>query len=259
MDLAGDMDLAEDFVDHVVAARRRDAPPRAGDARARRGARSSGCASPFPRITYGEAIDAAAAARASPSSGAPTSAPTRRRAISERVRPPGAGAPLPGRVQGVLHEGRPRRPARRAVRRHARAGGLRRDHRRRPARGRPGDAARRKIRAARAARGGVRAGTSTCAATARCRTPASAWASSAWSPGCAACSTCARRSPSRACWSGSRRRPIHHRGAPTNAAGAPPESISVPRPRTRRARRRRRGYGTDPPPPSRWGPAAPGD
>ena len=49
------------------------------------------------------------------------------------------------------------------------------------------------------------AGTWTCAATAACPTPASAWASSASSPGSAAWSTCGRRSPSRACCTASTR------------------------------------------------------
>ena len=65
-----------------------------------------------------------------------------------------------------------------------------------------------KIRAAQPAARTPSAGTSTCAATARCRTPASAWASSASSPGSAACRTCARRSPSRACWNGYGRRDV---------------------------------------------------
>src|SRR5206468_3387842 len=42
-------------------------------------------------------------------------------------------------------------------------------------------------------------GTSTCAGTARSPTPASGWGSSAWSPGSASSSTCARPSPSPAC------------------------------------------------------------
>ena len=46
-------------------------------------------------------------------------------------------SPLPGGDQGVLHEARPRAAGQGAVRRRARARGLRRDHRRRPARGRP--------------------------------------------------------------------------------------------------------------------------
>ena len=47
---------------------------------------------------------------------------------------------------------------------------------------------------ARPARGRPSSGTSTCANTAPCPTPASAWASSAWWPGSAACRTCGRRS-----------------------------------------------------------------
>src|SRR5207253_8360532 len=58
------------------------------------------------------------------------------------------------------------------------------------------------------------------AATARCRTPASAWASSAASPGCVASTTCARRSPSRACSSGSGRETLTARNPLSMRAAA---------------------------------------
>src|SRR5207253_5096317 len=58
------------------------------------------------------------------------------------------------------------------------------------------------------------------AATARCRTPASAWASSAASPGCVASTTCARRSPSRACSSGSGRETLTARNPVSMRAAA---------------------------------------
>ena len=124
------------------------------------------------------------------------------------VRPSGARAPLSGRGQGVLHEARPGAAGPRALRGHARARGLRRDHRRR--------AASRRLRPAPAAHQGTRAcprkrssGTWTCAGTDRCRTPGSAWASSAWSAGSAASSTCARRFRTRACCTGCIRSAVH--------------------------------------------------
>ena len=79
VDLDDDMDLAEDFLVHVV---QRVLERRRRRARARSSATSAPLErvqKPFPRITYDEAIERAAAARASRSSGATTSAPTRRR------------------------------------------------------------------------------------------------------------------------------------------------------------------------------------
>ncbi len=156
--------------------------------------RSSGCARPASDIAWGDDFGG-----------------DEETALSQRVRPSGHGPPLPGRGEGLLHEGRSRRPAARALRRRARARGLRRDHRRRPARGRP-----RRLLERRSPSTGCRArrstGTSTCAATARCRTPASAWASSAPSRGSAACTTCARPSRSRACSSACAPSVGEHRG-----------------------------------------------
>ena len=83
-----------------------------------------------------------------------------------------------------------------ARRRRAGARGLRRDHRRRPARGRL-DVLESGHQGAGAAARGVRAGTSICAGTAPSRTPASAWAWSGPSPGSADCTTSARRFRSR--------------------------------------------------------------
>ena len=58
-------------------------------------------------------------------------------ALARRLRPAGHGHALPGLDQGVLHAARPEGPGRRALPRHARAGGLRRDHRRLAAHPRP--------------------------------------------------------------------------------------------------------------------------
>ena len=79
-----------------------------------------------------------------------------------------------------------------------RARGLRRDHRRQPAHPRPRPAAAAHP-ASTSCRSRPSSGTSTCASTAPARTPASAWASSASSPGCAGSTTCARPFPTRAC------------------------------------------------------------
>ena len=110
-------------------------------------------------------------------------------------------APLSVAGQGVLHEAGSGAARGRALRGRARARRLRRDHRRRPAprRLRPAAAAHQRRTSCRRRRS---SGISTCGATARCRTPASAWASSAWSAGSAASSTCARRFRIRACSTG---------------------------------------------------------
>ena len=114
-------------------------------------------------------------------------------------RPARLCASLSGPGQGLLHGGRPRASRAFPLGGPAGPGGLRRDHRRRPAHGQPG-AAGAAHRGAQPAARGLSSGTWTCAAMAPCRTRALAWASSAPSPGSAACSTSARRSPSRAPW-----------------------------------------------------------
>ena len=78
MDLAGDMDLAEDFVAHVVAARARE-PARASSTILERDlAALERRAEAVPAHPLRRGDRAAASRRASPSSGATTSAPTRR-------------------------------------------------------------------------------------------------------------------------------------------------------------------------------------
>jgi asparaginyl-tRNA synthetase len=79
----------------------------------------------------------------------------------------------PKEAKGLLHEGEPGRSAHGALRRPARAGRLRRDHRRLTARGRLRQA-RRTPRRRRDCRARRTSGISTCAATAPSRTPASA-------------------------------------------------------------------------------------
>ena len=86
----------------------------------------------------------------------------------------------------------------------------RRDRRRQPARGAPRRAPRQRP-AARASTPTTTGGTPTCAATAPCPTPGSAWASSAWSSSAPACRTSATSSPSRG-----------PRAAPTSEARAAP-------------------------------------
>ena len=92
-----------------------------------------------------------------------------------------------------------------ALRGRARAGRLRRDHRRRPAPRRFRPAARSGSRST-TCRRRRSSGTSISAATARCRTAASAWASSACVAGSAGSNTCARRSPIRGCCTGCTRK-----------------------------------------------------
>ena len=146
---------------------------------------------PFPRITYDEAVQLLQAKGLPIEWGGDFGGPDET-ALSSRVRPARHGPPLPVGDQGVLHEAGPGTARARARRRRARAGRLRRDHRRRRAARRPRPAARSGSRST-SCRRRPSSGTSTCAATARCRTAASAWASSGWSPGSAASSTSARR------------------------------------------------------------------
>src|SRR6266576_1600213 len=78
----------------------------------------------------------------------------RRDSARQAVRPSRAGLQLSQGRKGLLYEGKPRRRQHRAQQRHAGAGGLRRDHRRQPARGRLRQAARAHPRG-QVARGGV--------------------------------------------------------------------------------------------------------
>ena len=121
--------------------------------------------------------------------------------LSEQFDRPVLRHHYPAAIKAFYMKPDPERPELRAVRRRARARRLRRDHRRRPAPGRSTTcccSASRSTTCRRKRSSGI----STCAATARCRTAASAWASSAASAGSAASSTCARRFRTRACCTG---------------------------------------------------------
>ena len=113
----------------------------------------------------------------------------------------------PAAVKAFYMKPRSRARRRGARRRRARAGRLRRDHRRRRARSRISICCCSASRST-TCRRKPSSGTSTCAATAPCRTAASAWASSASSPGSAGSSTCAKRSRTRGCCTGCIRREL---------------------------------------------------
>ena len=138
---------------------------------------------PFPRVSYDEAVEILRQ-RGLPFEwggdfGSPGRDGARRAFRSAGYRPP-----LPGGREGLLHEGRSGAAGGVAFGRRAGAGGVRRDHRRRTARGR----LRRTLRAragARSTRGGVLVVSGPPALRQRPRTAASEWASKGSSPGCA--------------------------------------------------------------------------
>ena len=201
------MDLAEDLIVSVVS-RVLDKRARELKALERDTSKLESVKRPFPRITYDEAVDKLQRGRPAVRMGRRLRR-HRRDGDLAAVRPAGLHQPLPVGDQGVLHEAGSGAARGRAGRRRPRPRGLRRDHRRRRAPGRLRPAAP-AHRGAQAARRKPSTGISTCGATARCRTPASAWASSAASAGSAASSTCGRPSPTRACSTGcipERRRP----------------------------------------------------
>ena len=171
------MDLAEDLLVSVVARvldKRRQPELKALE---RDTTKLERVQAPFPRITYDEAVELLQ--REGPAVRVGRRLRRRRRdgdlASSSTAR---SGAPLPGRGQGVLHEARSGAARGRALRRRARARGLRRDHRRRPALD-DDDLLLAAHRGARAAAGGLRVVSRPAPLRHRCRTPASAWASSA--------------------------------------------------------------------------------
>ena len=195
MDLAGDMDLAEDFVEYVVQRvvekRRAELETLERDLSALERVRK-----PFPRITYGEAIDILKSRGSAVEWGADFGAedetllseafdrpvlvhryPAQCKAFYMKADPPTRAWPCASTCSPRRATARSSAAASaRTTRKSCSAGSGSTGCRRRPS-----------------------TGTSTCAVTAPCRTPASAWASSASWPGCAACTTCARPSPSRAC------------------------------------------------------------
>ena len=146
--------------------------------------RSSGCTRPGTPFEWGDDF------------GAPDET-----LLSEQFETAGVRDELPGGGQGLLHGARPGRPAALPLVRLPGPGGLRRDHRRGPAHGlaRAADPAHRR---ARAAAGGLRVVQGPAPLRLACRTPASASASSAPSPGSPGWSTCARPSRSRGCSTG---------------------------------------------------------
>ena len=105
MDLDGDMELAEDFLVYVVGARARSAR--------RRSSRSSSATStllenvqkPFPRITYDEAIALLQQNGHARRVGRRLRRRRGDRASRSAFDRPVHGPPLPGRREGVLHEG----------------------------------------------------------------------------------------------------------------------------------------------------------
>ena len=227
VDLDDDMEVRSSSSPTSCRARCSNCAARAEGAGARHGRRWRRSMPPFPRMQYDEAVRAAQREGRAHRVGRRLRRAARdghRRALRQA----GVRAPLPDRDQGLLHGARPGAPRAVAVGGPDRPRGLRRDHRRRPAHPRPG-AAGAAPRRSTSCRARPTSGTSTCAATARCRTPASAWASSAPSPGCAACSTSARRSPSRARWAASGRRHGARRsnGAAVAGTGAPHRLLSA--------------------------------
>ena len=96
-DLDDDMDLAEDFLVHVVqrgARATRRASSRSSSATSRR---SSACRSRSRASPTTEALERAARRRASPLEWGDDLGGDEETALSQRVRPSGHGAPLPGR------------------------------------------------------------------------------------------------------------------------------------------------------------------
>ena len=175
LDLDGDMELAEDFVVLIVRRvleRRRAELSRSS---ATRPARARRVAVPAHHLRRRGRAPAGAGRRSR------VGRRLRRRrgdGAVRAVRPSGVRPPIPGRVQGLLHEAGPGAPGGGARRGSAGARGLRRDHRRRPARGRLRNSAH-QITAHGLPLERRSSGTWTCAATAPCPTPASAWGSSA--------------------------------------------------------------------------------
>jgi NhaC family Na+:H+ antiporter len=181
------MTLAEDMLSYVVAhvlkTRRAELAVLERDL-----SKLEKISAPFPRITYDEAR--ARSSLDTPTSRARVQVRRRlRRAATRRSSRTSFDRPVMVHRypadQGLLHEARPRGPDQVPVGRRARLRGRGGDHRRQPARGRPGAAARAASPRASCPRR-PSSGTSTCAATARCRTAASGSGSSARWPGSAA-------------------------------------------------------------------------
>ena len=220
MDLDGDMRLAEEFIAFVVGrvleTRREELKVLERDT-----TKLEKVQAPFPRITYARGDRASCRRTATPRPrSATTSAATRRPSSRRSSTGPCIVHRYPMELKAFYFKRDPDDDVARAQHGRARARGVRRDHRRRAARGRPREA-RGRDRRATSCRARRSSGTSTSAATGRSRTPASGSASSARSRGCAACRTCARRSRFRGCstaWPPEAPQSAH--GAPSRTRGA---------------------------------------
>ena len=198
-DLDDVMDLAEALVVSVVArvldVRRRELTVLERDV-----TKLESVKSPFPRITYDDAIRILQGAGPADRMGRRLRRSRRNDAVGG-LRQARHGAPLPCRGEGVLHEAGPRAAGGRARRRRARARRIRRDRRRRRAPGGSGPAACSASRIT-TCRRRPSSGTSISGGTVPCPTAASVWASSGWSAGSAVSNMCARRSRIRVCCTG---------------------------------------------------------
>ena len=195
---------------------------------------------PFPRITYTDAVDQAAGARVGHHVGQGPGR-GRRNAAGQAVRPAGLRVQLPEGHQGLLHEGKSRRPPHDPRQRLPRAGGIRRDHRWITARGRPRQAAGAHRRAGARPRGvPVVPGPAEVRHLRAQRIRA--WASSARWRGSAATPTSGNRSRSRGRSTGSIRSAAPASPRPT-AHPASPAPPSAGRFRARRPGVRRPGTG----------------
>ena len=145
MDLDGDMELAEDFVSHVVAG-----ACSSGGASSRCSSATSRSSRRCSRRSRASAYDEAIEILRRPKRGSrfEVRRRLRRRRGDRASRSSSTGRSWSTATRGVkafYMKRDPDDPSARALRRRARARGLRRDHRRRPARGRPRRAARARI------------------------------------------------------------------------------------------------------------------
>ena len=211
-DLDGLLELAENFLSPHRPERPQESRRRARKSSAATSRSSKAILPPFPRLRYDEAVEMLneahkrRPARSSPSNTATTSAlPTKPGSAASSTGPVMVHR-YPADVKAFYMEPDPERLALRSLRRRACARRLRRNHRRLAARLQL-RAAQEPHRSSTTCPSKPSSGISTCAATARCPTPASAWASSAPSPGSAASTTSAKPSPSPApCTASTRRR-----------------------------------------------------
>ena len=191
MDLDGDMDARRGLPRARRAARARTPQRRARDPRARHRASSRACRSRSRASRYDEAIDDPREEGQATAKFGDDFGGDEETVISEQFDRPVIVHRYPAAMKAFYMKRDPDEPALALGVRRARARGLRRDHRRRPARGRPRHA-RGAHRRAQAAARGVRVVPRPAPLRHACRTPASGSASSARWRGSAASSTCAR-------------------------------------------------------------------